>query len=115
LQFIRGNSLTTEYFEEEFVEMNRGIEEEKELASAGSFYDMFKGSDLRRTIICFGTILSHAAAGLWLIIGYGVKSFTGKYRAVTYHIIRPFFSKLLVSRSHSKPPSSRPAEVSLVF
>lgn len=72
LQIIRGTSLTPEYFEEEFVEMTRGIEEEKELASAGSFYDMFKGTDLRRSIICFGTILSHAAAGLWLIIGYGV-------------------------------------------
>jgi hypothetical protein len=64
--------LTPEYFEEEYVEIARGIEEEKELASAGSFYDMFKGTDLRRSIICFGTILSHAAAGLWLIIGYGV-------------------------------------------
>lgn len=57
------------------MEMSRGIEEEKELASAGAFYDMFKGTDLRRTIICFGTILSHAAAGLWLIIGYGVSVF----------------------------------------
>ncbi|EHY55066.1 hypothetical protein HRR83_005679 [Exophiala dermatitidis] len=71
LERIRGNSLAPEFLHEEFIEMQRGIEEEKELASSASVFDIFKGTDLRRTIICFGTILSHAGAGLWLIIGYG--------------------------------------------
>ncbi|KAJ9647665.1 hypothetical protein H2204_000295 [Knufia peltigerae] len=71
LERLRGNSLQPEFLEEEYLEMARGIEEEKELASSSSVFDIFKGTDLRRTIICFGTILSHAGAGLWLIIGYG--------------------------------------------
>ncbi|KIW56339.1 hypothetical protein PV05_05005 [Exophiala xenobiotica] len=71
LERIRGNSLAPEYLQEEFVEMARGIDEEKELASSSSVLDIFKGTDRRRTIICLGTILSHAGAGLWLIIGYG--------------------------------------------
>lgn len=74
LERIRGNSLAPEYLQEEFVEMARGIDEEKELASSSSVLDIFKGTDRRRTIICLGTILSHAGAGLWLIIGYGVCS-----------------------------------------
>lgn len=72
LERLRGNSLQPEFLEEEYLEMARGIEEEKELSSSSSVFDIFKGTDLRRTIICFGTILSHAGAGLWLIIGYGV-------------------------------------------
>ncbi|ETI20925.1 hypothetical protein G647_07268 [Cladophialophora carrionii CBS 160.54] len=71
LDRLRGSSLTPEFLNEEYVEMARGIEEEKELASSASYLDMFKGSDRRRTIICLGTVMSHSAAGLWLIIGYG--------------------------------------------
>ncbi|KAJ9613280.1 hypothetical protein H2200_003222 [Cladophialophora chaetospira] len=71
LERLRGNSLAPEFLNEEYAEMVRGIEEEKELASAATYFDMFKGTDLRRTIICLGTIMSHSGAGLWLIIGYG--------------------------------------------
>jgi hypothetical protein len=63
--------LAPEFLNEEYVEMARGIEEEKELASSASYFDIFKGSDRRRTIICLGTVMSHSGAGLWLIIGYG--------------------------------------------
>ena len=73
---LRGNSFNAreEWLEEEFVEMQRGIQEEKELARGSSFGDMFKGTDLRRTIICFAVILSHSSSGVWLIIGYGVSA-----------------------------------------
>ncbi|KIW87473.1 uncharacterized protein Z519_11796 [Cladophialophora bantiana CBS 173.52] len=71
LERLRGNSLAPEFLREEYVEMARGIEEEKELASSASYLDIFKGTNLRRTIICWGTIMSHSGAGLWLIIGYG--------------------------------------------
>jgi Sugar (and other) transporter len=67
---MRGASLRPEYLQEEFVEMQRGIEEEKELASSAAILDMFKGTDLRRTLLCVGAIVSHAASGIWFIISY---------------------------------------------
>jgi len=74
LERLRGGSLEAEFFEEEFTEMVRGIEEEKSLASSAAFLDMFKASDLRRTIVCIGVILSHSSSGLWLFIAYSVSS-----------------------------------------
>ncbi|PKS13154.1 hypothetical protein jhhlp_000496 [Lomentospora prolificans] len=71
---LRGNSFreSPELLEEEFQEMKRGIEEEQLLlASDSSFMDMFRGTDLRRTLLCFAVILSHSSSGLWLIIAYG--------------------------------------------
>jgi MFS family permease len=75
LEILRGDSFKgrAELLEEEFQEMKRGIEEEKELASNSSVKDMFRGPDLRRTILCFAVILSHSSSGVWLIIGYGVR------------------------------------------
>ena len=71
LEKMRGGSLTEELLDEEFVEMQRGIEEEKELSSSASIKDMFKGADLRRTLLCVLAIASHAASGIWFIISYG--------------------------------------------
>lgn len=68
---LRGNSLPPELIEEEFIEMKRGIDEEKELGNSASVVDMFKGPDLRRTLLCFGVILSHSSSGIWLVIAYG--------------------------------------------
>jgi MFS family permease len=70
LESMRGGSLSPEVLEE-FVEMQRGIEEEKELTSSASLLDMFKGTDLRRTLLCVGAIVSHAASGIWFTISYG--------------------------------------------
>lgn len=76
LRRLRGNSFKGrgELLEEEFLEMQRGIWEEKELAGKSVWGDMFKGTDLRRTLVCFGVILSHSSSGIWLIIGYGVSA-----------------------------------------
>lgn len=74
LKRLRGASFKgrEELLEEEFLEMQKGIRGEKELAKGNAFRDMFRGVDLRRTLICFGVILSHSSSGIWLIIGYGV-------------------------------------------
>jgi len=79
LERLRGNSFRDrpELLEEEFQEMLRGIEEEKELGSSSSVSDMFKGTDLRRTLLCYAVILSHSSSGIWLIIAYGVSSSGG--------------------------------------
>ena len=71
LKKLRGDSLSPEMLQEEFIEMQRGIAEEQELASSAMVLDMFKGVDLRRTIICVGVIVCHAATGLWFILSFG--------------------------------------------
>ncbi|KAL6241888.1 hypothetical protein RBB50_011133 [Rhinocladiella similis] len=71
LQQLRGTSLSPELLDEEFIEMQRGIEQEKELASTTSVLDIFRGTDLRRTILSAGAIASHAASGVWFTISYG--------------------------------------------
>ncbi|OAP55200.1 hypothetical protein AYL99_10900 [Fonsecaea erecta] len=70
LESLRGKSLKVELLNEEFIEMQRGIDQEKELASATSALDMFKGTDRRRTILAAGAIVSHAASGVWFTISY---------------------------------------------
>lgn len=79
LKRLRGDSFKGKehLLEEEFLEMQRGINEEKELARGSAWADMFKGADLRRTLICFSVILSHTSSGIWLIIGYGVSILWG--------------------------------------
>lgn len=74
LERLRGASFRgrEHLLEEEFEEMQQGIHEEKEMASTSSIRDMFRGTDLRRTLLCFAVILSHSSSGLWLIIAYGV-------------------------------------------
>ncbi|SPO02645.1 related to transporter (major facilitator superfamily) [Cephalotrichum gorgonifer] len=73
LEELRGDSFRgcRELLEEEFEEMKQGIQEEKDLGSRSSVRDMFRCTDLRRTLICFGVILTHSSSGLWLIIAYG--------------------------------------------
>lgn len=69
---LRGNSLNHELLREEFIEMERGIEEEKQIAGSTALVDIFKGANLRRTIIVVGVVLSHSSCGIWLFIAYGV-------------------------------------------
>ncbi|OAL51157.1 MFS transporter [Pyrenochaeta sp. DS3sAY3a] len=90
---LRGNSFSgrQELLEEEFLEMQRGIQQEKELAKGSSLGDMFKGTDLRRTIICFAVILSHSSSGVWLIVGYGTFFFQ------MAGVDRPFLATILKS------------------
>lgn len=59
-----------ERLEVEWVEMIRGIEEEKKLAKTVGPLDMFRGSDLRRTLLCFGVIATQTGSGAWFYISY---------------------------------------------
>ncbi|KAK7186454.1 hypothetical protein DPSP01_002115 [Paraphaeosphaeria sporulosa] len=90
---LRGTSFegSDEMLEEEFLEMQRGIADELEKSKGRVLKDMFKGTELRRTLICFGVILSHSSSGIWLIIGYG--TFFFQQAGVT----RPFLATILKS------------------
>jgi hypothetical protein len=59
-----------EQLELEWAEMLRGVAEEQRIAKTTQFVDMFKGHDLRRTLLCYATIASQSASGVWFFIGY---------------------------------------------
>ncbi|KAF2265208.1 general substrate transporter [Lojkania enalia] len=71
LETLRGNSVPAEYVELEWAEMVKGIEEEKRLATTVGALDMFRGTDLRRTLLCFGMIACQTGSGVWFVISYG--------------------------------------------
>ncbi|CAK7203834.1 hypothetical protein SEUCBS139899_006583 [Sporothrix eucalyptigena] len=72
LALLRGHSSTHTQFREELTEMVHGINEEKALASSSpALVDMFRGTDLRRSLLCIGTVTSRAASGIWVFISYG--------------------------------------------
>ncbi|KAI1660292.1 general substrate transporter [Daldinia decipiens] len=70
LKTLRGDSLTPEAFELEWLEIVKGIEEEKQAARTIGPLDMFKGTELRRTLLCYGIIATQTGAGSWFIISY---------------------------------------------
>ncbi|KAH8886061.1 MFS transporter [Thozetella sp. PMI_491] len=71
LKRLRGDSLNPELLREEYIEMEKGIEEEKRLSTSRSFLDIFQGTDFRRTVICVAVIVSHASSGITLFLAYG--------------------------------------------
>ncbi|KAF4624588.1 hypothetical protein G7Y89_g13583 [Cudoniella acicularis] len=71
LQTLRGGSIDEEYIEIEWAEMVRGLEQEKFLVKSTDWMDMYRGTNLRRTILCYSTMASHASSGIWFSISYG--------------------------------------------
>jgi len=67
---LRGQSMEKEDLELEWIEMVKGIEEEKKLARTTGPLDMFRGSDLRRTLLCYCVIANQTASGSWFLISY---------------------------------------------
>lgn len=75
LEALRGDSLQPEEFELEWVEMVKGIEEEKKLAQTIGPLDQYRGTDLRRTLLCYGVIMSQVGSGSWFVISYSTYFF----------------------------------------
>ena len=70
LEMLRGNSTDQHGIELEWAEMVRGVEEEKKNVKSVGFIDMFRGTDLRRTLLCYGMIACQTASGIWFLIAY---------------------------------------------
>ncbi|KAF2865262.1 general substrate transporter [Massariosphaeria phaeospora] len=87
LEKLRATNSTE--IELEWSEMLRGVEEERRVAKTTPFMDMFKGRDLRRTLLCYGMIASQTASGVWFFIGYQTYFFTiaGITKAFEYSIM----------------------------
>ncbi|KAF2750941.1 maltose permease MAL61 [Sporormia fimetaria CBS 119925] len=60
----------------EWAEMVHGAREEKRIARSTPFMDMFRGNDLRRTLLCYGMIACQTASGVWFFIAYQTYFFT---------------------------------------
>ncbi|KAL5116292.1 hypothetical protein ACEQ8H_005850 [Pleosporales sp. CAS-2024a] len=73
----------------EWAEMQRGVGEEQRMAQSTQAMDMFKGSDLRRTLLCYATIASQSASGSWFLISYQTYflSLAGITQAFEYAIL----------------------------
>ena len=84
---LRGSAVTAEELEYEWAEMVRGMEEEKKTAKSVGWIDMFRGTqtllvsdvemltrfpgtELRRTLLCYGMIACQSASGIWFLIAY---------------------------------------------
>ncbi|KIX01019.1 uncharacterized protein Z518_10085 [Rhinocladiella mackenziei CBS 650.93] len=67
---LRGSALTNEELEIEWAEMLLGMEEEKKNVVSVGWIDMFRGTDLRRTLLCYGMIACQSASGIWFLIAY---------------------------------------------
>lgn len=70
LEALRGDALEPEELELEWAEMVEGIAEEKRIAQTIGPLDMFRGSDLRRTLLCHGIIATQSGSGAWFMISY---------------------------------------------
>ncbi|KZM25607.1 substrate-specific transmembrane transporter [Ascochyta rabiei] len=78
-----------EELELEWSEMLRGVEEEQRIAKSTPFMDMFRGNDLRRTLLSYGMMASQTASGVWFFIGYQTYFFSiaGITNAFEYSIM----------------------------
>jgi sugar porter (SP) family MFS transporter len=74
--FLRAGSVDSEFVELEWVEMIRGRDEETQQETNTSSWELFKGTNLRRTLLCYGTIASQTGAGIWFVIAYQTYFFT---------------------------------------
>ncbi|KAJ5669506.1 hypothetical protein N7462_010576 [Penicillium macrosclerotiorum] len=93
-----GNALPT-LLEIEWAEMVKGVEEEKREQGDVSALDMFRGADLRRTILCYCMIGCQTASGVWFLIGYQTYFFTvcGITKAFEYSVMNTCFGFLGVN------------------
>lgn len=83
----------------EWAEMIRGVEEERRIAKATPFFDMFKGHDLRRTLLCYGMVAAQTASGIWFFIAYQTYFFSlaGITKAFEFAIMNPCIGLIAVN------------------
>jgi sugar porter (SP) family MFS transporter len=70
LRRLRGKEFPEELLQEELLEIREVTRLERELAAHSSFRDLFRGSDLRRTLLALGASMCHSASGINFLVGY---------------------------------------------
>ncbi|KAK4185157.1 general substrate transporter [Podospora australis] len=92
LERLRGDSLSKEELELEWVETVKGIEEERKMAGGVTALDMFRGTNRRRTLLCFAVIIAQISSGVWFTISYSTYFFVvsglGVEEAFRFNILK---------------------------
>ncbi|KAL4904585.1 hypothetical protein BDW74DRAFT_185512 [Aspergillus multicolor] len=93
---VDANEIAPTFLEIEWAEMVKGVEEEKREQGSVAALDMFKGVDLRRTLLCYSMIACQTASGVWFLIGYQTYFFTvtGITKPFEYSIMNTCFGFL---------------------
>lgn len=66
---------TPEWIDKHVLEIQAGLEIEGTMSSSAQWINLFRGTDLRRTIIAVGTMLNRVASGIQFLSLYGVYFF----------------------------------------
>jgi SP family sugar:H+ symporter-like MFS transporter len=75
LRKLRGSFYHEKMIAEEFQEIKESWAIEQQLAESVSIYDMFRGTDLRRTILSFLAVCFQASSGSMFLLIYGTYFF----------------------------------------
>ncbi|BGP43254.1 hypothetical protein JCM10450v2_007399 [Rhodotorula kratochvilovae] len=75
LRRIRGTAYADEHIKLELETIKQAIAMEREVQAGATIVDIFKGTDLRRTLLACGAATLHAASGINVIVGYGTVFF----------------------------------------
>ncbi|ORY88813.1 general substrate transporter [Leucosporidium creatinivorum] len=75
LRYIRGNSSTPEQVTIELEAIKANIILERELQKDVKILDIFRGTDLRRTLLACGATTLHASSGINFLVGYATVFF----------------------------------------
>ncbi|CAI7615387.1 unnamed protein product [Penicillium manginii] len=96
---VESTSVIPTLLEVEWAEMVKGVEEEKRTQGDVAALDMFRGVELRRTILCYCMIGCQTASGVWFLIGYQTYFFTvcGIAKAFEFSIMNTCFGFLGVN------------------
>ena len=65
---LRGHSVEPRFVEMELQAIIESVRIENELKTGSSFLDIFRGTDLRRTLLCIGCSILHAASGMNFLV-----------------------------------------------
>jgi hypothetical protein len=72
---LRNNSTSNEMIDAELEEIKQALQTEKELSQGMRVVDMFRGTNLRRTLLSIGCLLGLAAGGSLFFLIYGTYFF----------------------------------------
>ncbi|GAA5978610.1 hypothetical protein JCM11641_002787 [Rhodosporidiobolus odoratus] len=75
LKKVRGQDYNPDHILLELDTIKAAIQAEKEAQAGATLMDIFRGTDLRRTLLACGTVTLHAASGINFLVGYGTVFF----------------------------------------
>ncbi|BGO95227.1 hypothetical protein NBRC10512_002983 [Rhodotorula toruloides] len=75
LRKIRGSNFSEAELQAELDIIVEAIRVEREVQAGATFLDIFRGTDLRRTLLACGAATLHAASGINFLVGYGTVFF----------------------------------------